>query len=777
MTHTAQDIGNRIVNIARQRFLTTVALVGFDSAIAAAITAEGLRAWCMSLNELRVAPRHYDLLVCRGAFETLAHDEVEQAIADICKTVDLAIVDSTRTLGAAFARNGFVRAQPIDLPFLSRHATSYQRNNHTPLSEIVTNYEVALNQANLKIDELVIYRQQWEELQRSPGWRVLTVLQHARAAVLPPHSRREKLFARLSRHASAIPQNQTPPAEKPIAKEHDPHADYHAWFVNHAPSADQLQVQRDVSSTWTNAPLISVLMPVCDPPLFALEAAIESVVAQTNPHWELVCANGGSNAEARQMLDAFVARDARIRVQHLAYNEGISGNSNAALDMARGEFVALLDHDDLLAPNTLYEVAALLVNQPDTDIVYFDEDKVSADGHQHRMAWFKPTRYSPELMLSANVLMHSVVRRQLILDAGKFDAAYDGAQDWDLLLRCSERTMPDKIRHIARVLYHWRQLPSSAASTGLAAKSWVIELQPKTVAAHLTRLGLPDVSAHLYAPGEFQFTWSAPRPRVSIIIPTKDKLPLLKTCLQTLIEKTNYADYEIILVDTGSVEPATQEFYATWRAAHSQIRIVSFVREPFNYSAANNEGARHATGELLLFLNNDTEVIEPDWLSEMSRWALRREIGAVGAKLLYPDGTIQHAGVVIGMQGHLFAGQPERYRDSLYGAENWYRNFSAVTGACLMLRRAVFDEIGGFDERLQILYGDVALCHAITQHDYRILYTPYARLRHHEGASRANYVPPEDFAAVESSLSEVLRAPDPYYNPNLTLTSRVPQYK
>jgi GT2 family glycosyltransferase len=567
-----------------------------------------------------------------------------------------------------------------------------------------------------------------------------------------------KLFALVAHHPKA-PWSHAGP---------DP---YQVWIANTEPDAQELARQRQQAETLTLQPLISFITPVYNPPPQVLRATLESVLAQTYGRWELCLADGGSaDPQVQAILDEFARRDPRIRVERLESNLGISGNSNRALAMARGEFIALLDHDDLLAPDMLWEVVRLLNTAPDADILYFDEDHITEDGAVRHLPMLKPDSWSPELLLSTNYLMHSVLRRALVEAVGGFDPAMDGTQDWDLLLRCTEQT--DRVLHIPRVLYHWRQVPGSAASG--VRKPGTFERQLRCVEAHLKRQGIAEPQASFPLPGFVRVVWPAQGAKVSIIIPTKDKVKYLRKCVDSILERTAYPDYEVLLVDSGSSQPETREYYAALRQ-EPRVRLLDFP-PPFNYSAANNFGANQATGSLLLFLNNDIEILEPDWLEELARWAERPESGAVGAKLLYADDTIQHAGVVMGMEGiasHVFWDMPE-HACGLFGCLDWYRNYMAVTGACMLMRREVFEAVGGFDENYVLVFSDVKICLDIIKQGYRNIYTPFARLRHYEGASRAASIPPHDLLRAYTELRAYVETGDPYFNPNLSYAVRRP---
>jgi GT2 family glycosyltransferase len=466
-------------------------------------------------------------------------------------------------------------------------------------------------------------------------------------------------------------------------------------------------------------PVFTVVIPAGDGPPALLDASIRSAVDQSYDRWELrVAAAPARGTEVERLATAWMERDARIHID--------GADASAIPFGGAGEFVAPLAAGDTLAPNALFEAARLLNEHRGTEIIYSDEDTLSADGRTRSSPFFKPG-WSPEMLLSVNYLAHALIKRTLLEDIGP--AGRSGS--WDLALRCSERAR--EIRRIAAVLYHLR----AGARPALPRPEDLRALE-----AHCRRQGIAGAHAAVVPPGVVRLTWPAGDRNVSIIIPNKDREPLLRRCLTSLLRHTGYPRFEILIVDTGSTDEATRRYYADL-AHEGRIRILEHPG-PFNFSAANNAGARAATGDLLLFLNNDTEALNQDWLEEMVRWAGRREIGAVGAKLLYPDGTIQHAGIVVGLRGlahHIYRQAAETHVD-IFGSVDWYRNYLAVTGACLMVRRQVFDEVGGFDERYRIAYSDIEMCLRIHARGYRIVYTPFARLRHDEGATRGGVFPP-----------------------------------
>lgn len=553
---------------------------------------------------------------------------------------------------------------------------------------------------------------------------------------------------------------------------------YKSWIKDNEPSQAEIAQQRTLANQFPYYPQFDIVTPVYNPPIDVLREAIESVRAQSYPHWTLYLVNGASDRPGvRETLDEYAELDERVCVIHLAHNGGISTNSNAALAQAEGDYIALLDHDDLLAPHMLFEVAQRLndehTQQPDApplDVVYFDEDKISADSKERMHPWFKP-QFAPDTLLGGNILMHCVIRRQLLQEIGGFDPKMDGAQDWDVALRLSEVTK--RMAHIPKVLYHWRRIEGSAALDA-DAKPWAYEAQKRAIAHHLARIGTAGAEITFPAKGVLRILWPQPTAKISIIIPTKNKAELIRACLTSIFEQSTYENYEVILVDTGSSESETLAYYESLRG-EPRLKIVEYSGS-FNYSRANNLGAQHATGELLLFLNNDTEVLEPDWLEEMAGWATRPGVGIVGAKLIRPDHTLQHAGIIMGMGGHcshVFDGGRER-DFTIFGSPEMYHNYQAVTGACMMVRRDLFEKLCGLDELYVIGFNDVDLCLRAQEAGYRVVYTPFARLLHHEGGSRGFFMPFGDILRGTLRMWPIIRQGDPYYNPNISYTKTQP---
>jgi len=524
-------------------------------------------------------------------------------------------------------------------------------------------------------------------------------------------------------------------------------------------------------------PLISILVPVyhrSDDDERWLRRAVESVRHQVYPHWELCLADDASPApHVRPLLEEFMRQDPRIKAVFRERNGHISHASNSALGLATGEFTALLDHDDELAPHALYEVASLLDVHPDTDLVYSDEDKIDEEGRRHE-PYFKPD-YLPDLFKSQNYLSHlSVYRTSLLRAVDGFRPGYEGSQDWDLALRVIERSSPERIRHIPKVLYHWRAILGSTALM-LSEKNYPVEAAKRALTDHFQRLG--ESVELIPVPGDH---WRARRPRpepaplVSIIIPTRNGHHLISRCIDTLVAKTLYPNYEILVIDNGSDEPATLDYF---RQIESDRIAVLRYDAPFNYSAINNHGIHHARGSIVALLNNDLEIIHGEWLDEMVSQAVRPEIGCVGALLYYPNDTIQHAGVAIGMggvAGHLFRDFP-RGTDGRCNRARLTQNFSAVTAACLVVRRDVFEKVGGLDESLAVAFNDIDFCLRVRATGLRNLWTPFAELYHHESASRGAEDTPEKHERFRREVEIMLArwkdviAHDPAYNPNLSL--------
>ena len=554
-------------------------------------------------------------------------------------------------------------------------------------------------------------------------------------------------------------------------------AAYPDWVREYStPAASALSGMVQESGKFPRTPTISFITPVYNTPERYLRSMIQSVIAQSYPHWELCLADDASTApHVRPVLEEYRARDPRIKVALREANGHISAASNTALELATGEFIALLDHDDEIPPDALYWVVKELNDHPGAALLYSDEDKLDFSGVR-TMPYFK-CDWNYDLFLAHNLITHlGVYRTDVVRQIGGFRTGFEGAQDYDLALRFIDRIAPAQIRHIPRVLYHWRMLAGSTA-VGAGEKGYAAERARRAVQEHMERKGIAAEVETIPQMAVQRVRYRLPEPRAlaSIIIPTRNGQKLVRQCIDSIRAKTRYEPYEILLVDNGSDDAAA---IASFHALRDQgvVRLLEDPR-PFNFSRINNQAAREARGEYLVFLNNDIEVITPDWLGELVSHAQREEIGAVGAKLWYPNDTIQHAGLVLvaGLAAHAHHGR-KRGDHGYFSRASLTQSLSAVTAACLCVRRKVFEEIGGFDETLAVAFNDVDLCLRLQAAGYRNLYTPYAELYHHESASRGYEDTPEKMQRFQRE-ADILRArwmpvlmSDPYYNPNLTLS-------
>jgi glycosyltransferase involved in cell wall biosynthesis len=553
----------------------------------------------------------------------------------------------------------------------------------------------------------------------------------------------------------------------------DEAAEYRKWFFKAKMKPEQFSAQAYMASAFRHQPLISFVTPVYNPDVSHIEKMIQCVRKQTYPNWELCIADASSDAAVSDTISHFAQIDERIHVDHLAQNRGISGNSNICLTMANGEFIAILDHDDEIEPDYLFEIVRLLNDTPETDVIYFDEDKLDLQGRKCH-PWFKPHAFDPVMLVGVNYLMHSVFRKSLVEKVGGFISVYDGAQDWDLALRISEQT--DQIHHIARVLYHWRMTQQSSAFS-TEAKSYVQEAQKTCVEAHLLRTGINAPTVNITSKGYPHVTWKNDPCLVSIVIPTKDKVEMLKKCIDGILTHTPDQELEIILVDTGSRQRKTRRFYEVVQK-DSRFQVIDFGEEKFNYSRSINAGASHATGDMLLLLNNDTQPANDTWMKELLLWFAFPNVGVVGGKLLYPNHHIQHAGIVLGMSGHanhLFYNLHDD-QITLMGSTDWYRSYLAVTGACQMVRKSVFEEVGGYDESYELVLGDVAFCLSVLNLGYTNMVNPFARLYHYESVSRGKgkLMPKGDIKNGYFEFSSYITHGDPYFNPQLSYLHPIP---
>lgn len=549
---------------------------------------------------------------------------------------------------------------------------------------------------------------------------------------------------------------------------------YGPWYEAYVPDEAALEKQRHHHFEYS--PLITVAVPAYRTPEKFLAQMIDSLLAQTYGNWELCIANGSPEDSAmKKVLEEYTKKDSRIRVSELTENKGIAGNTNAALEMAQGEFVGLLDHDDLLAPNALYEIVRALDEDRNLDAVYTDEDKVTTELDEHFQPHLKPD-FNLDLLRSNNYICHFfVVRRSIVQKVGGFCQEFDGAQDHDFIFRCIETA--EKVGHIPEILYHWRTHKASTADNP-ASKMYAFDAGKRAIEAHLKRTGTEGIVSHTPDLGFFRVKYPVQgQPLVSVIIPNKDEKETLKACIDSIREKTEYPNYEIIIVENNSTTDEIFQYYKEL-SQDPRIRLLRWKKE-FNYSAINNYGVRHANGEYLLFLNNDVTVITPGWIKELLGVCQRPEVGAAGVKLIYPDNTIQHAGCVIGLggiAGHMFVDMPANRTGYLHKA-SILQDMSAVTAACMMMKRTAFEEAGGFTEKLSVAFNDVDLCLKVRKNHKLIVYDPYVQLYHMESKTRGAEDNKEKVRRFQEEIEymrcqwiDILKKGDPYYNKNLSLT-------
>ncbi len=523
-------------------------------------------------------------------------------------------------------------------------------------------------------------------------------------------------------------------------------------------------------------PVISLLLPVYNTEPKQLRACIESVLRQSYPYWELCIADDASTDDCvEKILNGYAAHESRIKVVFRSENGHISVASNSALELATGDYVGLLDHDDELATNAALEVATAISAHPNAKLIYSDEDKIDRSGTR-REPHFK-SDWNPDLLLSHNYIGHlCVFEHERLKACGGFRKGFEGSQDHDLLLRYCHGLPGEAIVHVPKVLYHWRAMASSSAAyetvkdyTNKSGLRSVREAVRQTSQSASVEAGLMPNSYRV------RYPIPVPAPLVTLIIPTRDQLDLTRRCIDSILEYTHFENYEIIIVDNGSEEPETLDYFDQIRC--DQIRVLPYDA-PFNFSAINNFAVDHARGSILGFVNNDIEVATADWLGEMVSHSVREDVGCVGAKLYYSDGSIQHAGVILGLGGVAGHSHKRFPRDhpGYFGRLRLVQNLSAVTAACMLVRHSIFDQVGGFNEDdLSIAFNDVDFCIKVRELGYRNVWTPYAELFHHESASRGQEDTPEKmrrFAAeiqfMKDSWPEALSR-DPYYSPNLTL--------
>jgi len=779
----------------------------------------------------------YELITCFEVLEHLPPTVAEAAVANLCRHADGVLFSSTPDdfdepthlnvepgayWARLFFRQGFVRDVDFDASFVAPHALLFRRRA-VSAEEVVAEYErgwwnaasalrASRDDALAAYDDVVAEYRSVVPLAHEvePLRRALADVERRRAAesvaayeVIRMSEASQRRLAGLveqrQAEVDAIRATKTfrytesarrlygrvrrprrapgPAAPAPAVPAEAPAGGSYALWIAQFDTLDD-EGRRTIAGRLAGLaapPTISVVMPVYDPPAELLVAAIESVRAQLYPSWELCIADDCSpSPHVGEILEAAAASDPRIRVCRRETNGHIAAASNSALALATGAWVAPLDHDDVLAEHALAMVALTLAEHPDAGVVYSDEDKLDATGTR-RDPFFKP-EFDPLLLLGQNFVSHlSVFRRDLVDSVGGYREGYEGSQDWDLTLRVTERLDRDQVVHIPRVLYHWRAHEASTAAL-VEAKPYAVDAGRRAVVDHLERVGRAGRVARIGRSGHNRVTWelAEPAPVVSIVIPTRDGT-LLQRCIDSVLALTTYPAFEITVVDNSSKTHPTLQYL---RHNDQRVRVIRDER-PFNYAAINNDAVARTAGEVVCLLNDDTEVISPDWLTELVGQLQQPGVGAVGAKLYYDDGRIQHAGVVTGLLG--VAGHAHRCFDRLspgyFGHLQLARTMSVVTAACMAVRREAWQAVGGFDGvHLPIAFNDVDFCLRLGEAGWRVVWTPYAELFHHESVSRgpddtgpraAEFVREIDY--VQKRWGPVALRSDPAYNPNLSL--------
>lgn len=578
------------------------------------------------------------------------------------------------------------------------------------------------------------------------------------------------------------------------------YGDYGGWIKYNEPKDADLKKQMSVK--FELEPKISVVVPMYNTKEKFFKELIKCMMDQTYSNWELCLADG--SPKQNENLKKYYEQDERIKYKFLNGNLGIAGNSNAAIEMATGDYIALLDHDDVLADYALYEIVYNLNKFPNAEFLYSDEDKIDENGNRYD-AYFKPD-FAPDTLRCQNYICHfSVFKKELLEKLGGFRENYDGAQDYDIFLRMSEITDPKNISHVPKILYHWRVHNESTAKLNSNAKNYAFEAGKKAIEDHLKRIGLDGTVSEGCIDGIYRVDYKViGEPKVSIVIPNKDGKDILEVCINSIIEKTTYKNYEIVISENNSETEEIYEYYKTL-LNNETIKIANYntgklitkeeecsleytnnnrrkVKPGFNYSAVINFGVRNTTGEYVIQLNNDTELITENWLELMLGFCQRKDVGAVGVKLFFPDETIQHAGIIVGIggiAGNRFKSIPKSGH-GYFAKESMIENLSAVTAACIMTPKAIYDEVGWMDEELAVAFNDVDFCLKIREKGYLIVYNPFVEFWHYESKTRGQEDSPAKIKRFQGEMSrfeqrwpEILDSGDPYYNINLSLDTEV----
>jgi len=772
---------------------------------------EDIKAYCKVGSILEPLEMSYDLIISIEVLEHLMPEDGIKALENLCKyTNDFIFTSSPTDYEEAshlnvrpteywtniFAQYGLFRDINYIPDYIVSHAIRF-RKNKKDIYDTICDYErefyrysienktlrKALMETREKLDrfasenidkEIKELTHTLELIYNSKEWKVLSFYRKLKCKIINP----VKKVVVLSKKSITIIKNHgfkyfIKKASNKIRRKLRGLDDYRTWIANNEPNIAETNKQSLIN--FEKHPKISIIVPLFNTPLKLLDELLVSVVNQSYSNWELCLADGGTeNTQNQEIIKNNQKMYPNIKYNFLNGNKGIAGNTMQAVEMATGDYISLVDHDDTLAPFALYEIVKAINEHENADFIYSDEDKLTFNGKKRLEPHFKPN-FSPDTLRSYNYITHlTIMSRELFDKAGGFREGFDGSQDYDLILRATE--LAKGIIHIPKVLYHWR-LGANSTAENPYSKMYAYESAKKALAEHLARVGLKGNVYDSIVLGTYKICYEIEnKPLISIIIPNKDNGEDLLKCINSILEKSSYINYEFIIVENNSKIKETFELYERFKE-NPKITILNW-NNPFNYSKINNYAEKYAKGEVLLFLNNDTEVINEDWLERMLEYAQRADVGVVGAKLYYPDNTVQHAGVILGMGGiaaHIHANFNRRdygYMCRLIAVQN----MSAVTAACIMMKKAVFEEVGGFDENYPLVFGDVDLCLKVREKGYLNIWTNYAELYHSESKTRGYENTREkkqrfskEVEYFKSKWSEQLAKGDPYYNPNFTL--------
>lgn len=555
---------------------------------------------------------------------------------------------------------------------------------------------------------------------------------------------------------------------------------YQQWILENEPDKDILEKQK--TETFPKMPKISIIVPLYNTNKKYFAELLNSILNQTYTNWELCLADG--SPEKNLEIEEIAKKDNRIHYKFIGNNLGIARNSNVAIEMATGEYIGLLDHDDLLTDFALYEVVKQINKTPDAKLIYSDEDKISENSEQRFDPHFKPD-FAIDTLRSVNYICHfAVIESEMLKEVEGFKEGFDGAQDYDLFLRIVEKT--NKVEHIPKILYHWRVHKESTASATKDTKPYAYEAGKKAIEKHLERMGLDGTVEHGELLGTYKITYKViGNPKISILIPNKDHIKDLKQCIESILKNTTYINYEILIIENNSTEKATFSYYEEIQK-NEKVKVISYPEKEFNYAKIMNYGVKNSDGIYILQLNNDTEVLTPNWLEQFLGYGQRNDVGAVGAKLYFPDNTIQHAGIVVGINGtagNMLRNLP-KVKKAYSGRQGYVQNFSSVTGACLFTKKSIYEEVGKMDEDFAVALNDVDLCLKIRQKGYWIVWSPYIELYHFESKSRGYETTTSKVERYENETKkfqekwkEFLEKGDPFFNINFSLESENYQIK